>query len=461
MQVGKQSSAHKKVAIIGAGSSGVCLARYLIEEGADVTVFEAGSHIGGMWVYENDSGVSPAYKTLHINSPKSLTAFPDHPFPKETQLFPSHRDMHAYLVSYADRFGVTPRIRFNTRVKAVVPLFRPGVEAPKWEVMLEDGTCDVFEHVVCATGHLTVPRHAPELRDNYKGEYLHSFNYRDPADYARKRVCVVGVGNSAMDIASDVCCTSPDTTLVARTGVVIVPKLLMGVCVTDYLVKLYEPWVPGWVRRKVGGFVTWLAHGRMDQYGFKPVTKATHGTTSAVLCTHIAYDRVKVKQGIDRIEGKRIHFVDGTSAEYDVMIAATGYMVDLPFLSPDVVPVDQKTNKVDLYKRMAAPGWPNLWFMGFCNATTALNHMFLKQAIWTKEHIMGRAVLPTEAEMRQDIERKRSYIHGKYLATPRHELEEEHGTYFLELKKALKEGRQRAGQGGGLTQGQMFNPLEA
>ena len=432
-----------KVAIIGAGASGICLARYLVEDGADITVFEMGSYIGGQWVYNNDSGTSPAYKTLHINSPKNLTQFPEYPFPKDVQLFPSHQDMHKYLTDYANHFGVTPRIRFRTKVVAVRPLFKPDVEKPSWEVELQDGSREIFDQVVCASGHLIKPKHASELRDNFKGEYLHSFNYRDPADFARKKVCVVGVGNSAMDVASDVCVTSEKTVLVARTGVVIVPKLLMGVCVTDFLVLLYKPWVPAFVRNRLGAFVTWLAHGKMSQYGFKPVTKATHGTTSATLITHIAYNRVQVKQGIEKIEGKRITFVDGTSDEFDTMIACTGYLIDFPYLSQDIFPVGPE-NRVDLYKKMATPNWPGLWFMGMVNTTTALNHIFLNQALWMREYIMGRAVLPSKQEMKEDIELKRRYIEGKYLNTSRHALEEEHGTYFVELKKTVKEAAQRA-----------------
>jgi len=428
--------AARRVAIIGAGAAGLCMAKYLVAEGVDVTIFEMGSYVGGQWVYENDSGRSPAYKTLHINSPKSLTRFSDYPFPDDCQTFPSHTDMHDYLESYAKHFGVRNLIRFNSEVDEVTPLFDPETEPPRWQVKLKDGHVDEFDAVITATGHLCTPKHAPELRDNFEGEYLHSFNYRDPAVFAHKKVCVVGVGNSAMDIASDVCVTSKKTVMVARSGVVIVPKLLMGVCVTDYLVHLYDPWMPARARKWIGGFVTWLAHGKMAQYGFKPVTKATHGTTSATLITHIKYDRVSVKQGIERIEGKRVYFVDGTSDEFDTLIGATGYLVDLPFIPDNIVATDE-TNKLDLYKKMVPPGWPGLYFMGMLNSTTAQNAMFERQARWLTEFLLGRAVLPDDEDMRRDIEAKRAYIEGKYLGTSRHALEEEHGSYFVELRDSL------------------------
>jgi len=436
----------KRVAVIGAGAAGICMAKYLLEDGVDVTVFEMGSNIGGQWVYENDSGRSPAYKTLHINSPKSLTRFSDFPFPEDVQTFPSHEDMWLYLENYAERFGVRERIRFQSEVSSVTPASDLRLEPPRWRVELKDGSSDEFDAVVCATGHLVHPKHAPELRDTFAGEYLHSFNYRDPADFSHKRVCVVGVGNSAMDIASDICVTADRTVLVARTGVIVVPKLLMGVCVTDYLVHLYDPWVPARVRKWVGGFITWLAHGKMEQYGFKPVTKATHGTTSATIITHIKYSRIKVMQGIDRIEGQKIHFVDGATEEFDTIIGATGYLVDLPYISEDILKVDE-TNKMDLYKKMAAPAAPGLWFIGMLNSTTAQNAIFERQAQWITEFIQNRAVLPTDDEMRADIEAKRRYIEGKYVESSRHALEEEHGTYFVELRKSLHEARKRVQSG--------------
>jgi thioredoxin reductase len=434
----------KRVAILGAGAAGICQAKYLLAEGVDVVLYEMGSFVGGQWVYENDSGKSPAYKTLHINSPKSLTRFEDYPFPESCQMFPSHEDMAEYLESYARHFGVYDRIRFKSEVSSVEPASDLGREAPRWRVTLADGTSEEYDAVVCATGHLTHPKHADELRNAFAGEYMHSFYYRDPAEFSHKRVCVVGVGNSAMDIASDICVTADRTVIVARTGVLVVPKLLMGVCVTDYLVHLYDPWVPAKVRKWVGGFVTWLAHGKMEQYGFKPVTKATHGTTSATLITDIKYNRVTVKQGIERIEGKKIYFVDGTVEEFDTLIGATGYLVDLPYLSDDIITLDG-TNKLELYKKMAIPGRPGLWFIGMLNSTTAQNSMFEHQARWIKEFILDRAVLPSESDMHADIEAKRRYVEGKYVATSRHALEEEHGAYFVELRKSLRDAKRRAG----------------
>ena len=104
--IDKQPSAPRTVAVIGAGASGLCAARYLKQAGFAVTIFEIGTRIGGLWCFGNDSGTSSAYSTLHINTAKNLTNFGDFPFPRDTQPFPSHKDMHAYFERYAERFGL-------------------------------------------------------------------------------------------------------------------------------------------------------------------------------------------------------------------------------------------------------------------------------------------------------------------------------------------------------------------
>ena len=260
--LGPNRRGNKRVAVIGAGASGLCNAKYLLQSGFDVTVFEIGSQIGGMWCYNNDSGRSSAYRTLHINTSRGVTRFSDLDFDPGTQPFPDHFDMHRYLVRYAQHFDVTPHIRFNSRVTAVRPAFDPAREPPLWEVVLADSTTHRFDAVLLATGHLTAPLHVPELQ-RFGAGYLHAHDYREPEPFVGKRICIVGVGNSACDIASDVCVTSRRTVLVARSGVVILPKLLFGRAFTDITAKIQRPWIPRKLRQRLIRFLVWLAHGDM------------------------------------------------------------------------------------------------------------------------------------------------------------------------------------------------------
>jgi cation diffusion facilitator CzcD-associated flavoprotein CzcO len=146
----------QRVAVVGAGATGLCAARHLLQRGMDVTVFEMGSSVGGLWVYDNDNGRSPTYKSLHINSEAAVTAYEDFPFPDGTPLFPSHELVRSYLEAYARTFGVAERIRFNSTVAAVEPAGRD-----RWRVVLADGSAEVFDAVVAAPGHQATPSHPP------------------------------------------------------------------------------------------------------------------------------------------------------------------------------------------------------------------------------------------------------------------------------------------------------------
>ena len=438
------SQRSRKFAIIGAGAAGICCAKYLIENGFDdVTIFEIGSQIGGLWCYQNDNKRSAAYKTLHINTARSMTSFSDVKFDDSVQLFPDHRDMHHYLVSYAKRFDLVRRIRFNTKVVDVQPAVGYSPHAPQWDVKLENGEISTFDRVIVASGHLSDPLHVPEFKDAFTGEYLHSHEYREPEPFVGKKICVVGVGNSACDIASDVCMTSPKTVMVARSGVMIAPKLIFGRPFTDVTLKLYKKWIPDRLRRRIIEGLIYLFHGRMTDLGFKPLTKRAHPTTSAVVVQHIAYRRIIVKQGIERIDGKRIVFHDGASDEFDVMIAATGYLIDLPFIPKSVVPVTD--NSVDLYKRICPPGWRGLYFIGLLNSTSnSLPEIFEYQSRWVCALESGEAQLPSIEAMKADIEAKKSFIKKYYKESPRHTIEEETLFYLDDLNKLTPRRKSRA-----------------
>ncbi len=433
--LGPNQRGTRRVAVIGAGASGLCSAKYLLQSGFDVTLFEIGSQIGGMWCFNNDSGRSSAYRTLHINTSRGVTRFSDLDFDAETQPFPDHTDMHRYLVQYADHFGVTPRIRFNSRVSAIRAAFDPMRDPAVWDVELADGSVERFDAVLVATGHLTKPMHVPELQAFGEG-YLHAHYYREPEPFVGKRICVVGVGNSACDIASDVCVTSRGTVLVARSGVTILPKLLFGRPFTDITAQIQRPWIPRKLRQKLVRALVWLAHGDMTRLGFKRSTTLSHVTSNGTVTTDIAYRRITVKQGIEAVDGHRIRFVDGTEAEFDTLIAATGYRIDLDMLPPDVVRVED--NRLDLYMRIVPPGWPGLFLMGFFNTDTALNMVFEHQARWVREHLLGNAALPSDTEMQQAITDRTAWYKSQYRDSARHTIEEEHVRYLTDLRTTLK-----------------------
>ncbi len=433
----------KSVGIVGAGAAGICGAKHMLEEGLDVTLYEIGSNIGGMWVYQNDNGRSSAYKTLHINTARDLTNFSDLRFDPSVPPFPSHWDMARYLKAYADHFGVTERVRFNTKIVNVRPADDYSEAKPRWRFETDRGEDIVHDCAMLATGHLTKPLEVAAFRDGFAGEYLHSHYYRDPAQFVGKRVCVVGVGNSALDIASDLAVTSDRVALVARSSALIIPKLVFGKPFWETIKPFYKPWVPAWVRNRVLRSLVYLVQGDMGSLGFPSTSKRVHATSNANIVNHIKYNRVLVKNGIERIDGRNITFTNGETEEFDTLIAATGYVIDLDVLDRRVV--EERDNGLDLYMRIVPPDWRGIYFLAYFNSDTALNWICEGQIRWLREFEMGRAKLPSRSDMLAGIEARKAWVRDQFKDTPRHAIEVEHLPYFAELKRTLKEAQRRAG----------------
>jgi cation diffusion facilitator CzcD-associated flavoprotein CzcO len=434
----------RSVGVIGAGAAGICGAKHMLEEGCEVTVYEKGSVVGGMWDYDNDNGEYTAYKTLHINTARDLTNFSDFRFEPSVPPFPSHWDMSRYLKRYADHFGVTRRIRFRATVDRLAPAPDYHPERPRWRLALNGREMVDHDCIIVASGHLTRPREVAMFRDGFEGEYLHSRHYRDPAAHVGKRVCVVGIGNSALDIASDLAMTSAKTVLVARSSALIIPKLAFGRPFWETIQPFYRPWVPAWVRTRALRALVYVIHGSMADLGFPPTAKRVHATSNANIVNHIKYRRVLVKQGIDRVEGRRLTFTDGSSEEFDTLIAATGFKLDLDILAEGLVAGDPETNTLDLYMRIVPPRWRGLYFLAFFNSDTALNWICEGQVRWLRELEMGRAVLPSATDMEAEIAARKAQVAADFKDTPRHGIEVEHMPYFADLKRTLKEAQRRA-----------------
>lgn len=433
----------KRVAVVGAGAAGLAAGKYLLDAGFDVTIFEAGSNVGGLWVYENDNGRSQAYRHLCIISTRKYTRFSDHPFDDDTPQFPTHWDMHRYMDQYATKFGLKDHIQFRSEVSRVEPEGEPGDDL-EWRVTLASGHSEAYDAVLVATGHLNEPNHDPMLQ-SFTGTYLHSRDYRVADPYVRKNVCVVGAGNSGVDIASDVCGVAERTVLVARSGVLINPKVVFGVPLPEITVALRKKWIPTFVRNAILRTLVYAAHGNLERLGLSKPTRKQHPTSSEAIVSHIEFNRVAVKPGIVSVDGQKVTFADGTTEEFDVLVGATGYRVHLPFIPPEVVPIDG--NHVDLYKRIFPPDWPGLCFVGMLNPQSTLNRIFEEQSKLLVEYLSGNVTLPSPGEMRSDINHRNARTRSTFQQTARHEMEEPDMGYVDELRQLYSSPSALAGAG--------------
>lgn len=350
----------KRVCVIGAGPSGIAAAKNLLDMELEVVVYDYGSEVGGNWVFTDQPSHSSVFETTHIISSKALSQYDDFPMPADYPDYPSHQQLAAYFQDYARHFALYPRIRFGTTVQ------RCELEKDqRWKVITTKGGVTSEEHfdalAVC-NGHHWKPRY-PEYPGQFTGQLMHSHEVKRFALFTGKRVLVIGGGNSACDVAVESCRVSASTDISWRRGYWVVPKFIFGKP-TDTIGGFLHH-LPGVVWRKATGLMIKTIQGSNSSYGL-PDPEADfgfhHPTLNSELFYFIRHGKIRPRPDIERYDGRTVHFKDGTSGEYDVVVACTGYCIAHPFFDPGLV--DYSHGDVSLYLRMIHPSIRNLYFIG-------------------------------------------------------------------------------------------------
>lgn len=427
------------VCIIGAGSSGVAAAKALLERGVRFDLFERGTRLGGMWRYENDNGLSSAYRSLHIDSSRKSLQYSDFPIDPALPDFLSHWQVADYLQAYADRFGVTPHVRFGTEVRQVQPAASSD-GAPRWDVTLADGSTRRYRAVVVANGHLWSPRW-PAFPGRFDGEQIHSHDYRTPTPYEGQNVLVVGIGNSAVDIAVDLCRSARSVTLSTRRGAWVVPKYIMGIPTDRWSgflgrrFKLPTPWV-----RRIMGRLIYLAVGDQERVGVPkpehPIWRE-HACVSQDLLPYVGHGWIQIRRNVRELQGDRVAFEDGHVDAFDAIIHATGYRTEFPFLAPEVFAVHD--GQARLYRRMLPPACPGLFFIGLVQPIGPTIPLVEIQARWLAAVLAGAVALPDRAAMEAEIEDHRR-AQQRYVDSARYTLEVDFREHAAALRQDLAAG---------------------
>lgn len=410
-----------KVCVIGAGAAGLAAGQALLERGIEIDWFEKSDMVGGLWQIDNKD--SAAYESLHTNSSRPLTQYPNFPMPADWPDYPSHRLMARYFDEFADAFGLRDRITFNTSVERVEPA------GDRWLVTTSDGTSEAYEHVVIANGHHSVPK-MPSFPGSYSGEVMHSHDYRSPEIFAGKRVLVVGVGNSGMDIACDASRVASRTLLSTRHGVHVLPKYALGKPI-DQLNLPITAHLPFPVERSLYELITRIAVGTPQGRGLpKPDHRllSAHPTVSSELLDRVGHGDIEMKPDIAKLDGTTATFVDGSSADVDIVVLATGYKIAFPFLDRSLV--DPADNQLRLYQRVVHPDLPGLWFVGFIQTVGSGIALFYHQGQWVADLIEGRCRLPDRDRMIRWIEHDERALNKRYVRSTRHTIQVDYWRYI-------------------------------
>ncbi|GAA6179228.1 NAD(P)-binding domain-containing protein [Shimia sp. NS0008-38b] len=423
-------------ALIGAGPMGLAMAKLLKEQGIAFEGFEAHSDVGGLWDIEAPN--STMYESAHLISSKSMTEFTDFPMDETVADYPSHREMVTYFRSFADHFELRRHFRFKSEVQSVTPL---GNDGEGWRVVWRAGAETheaVYAGVLIANGTLSEPN-MPRFPGNFEGELLHASAYRHPEQFSGKRVLIVGAGNSGCDIAVDAVHHAVSCDLSMRRGYYFVPKYVFG-RPADTLGGAFK--LPMWLKRKVDGLILSWFVGDPQKYGFpKPDYKLyeSHPVVNSLVLYHAGHGDLIIRADIADIEEKTVSFTDGTAAEYDMILAATGYKLHYPFI--DKTLLNWRQDAPHLYLNAMHPERNDLFVLGMVEATGLGWQGRHEQAEMVARYIRGCRLQSAAAAklQRVKVERFERATGGMtYLDLPRMAYYVDKDTYRGAIKRWIK-----------------------
>jgi dimethylaniline monooxygenase (N-oxide forming) len=433
------------VCVIGAGSSGIAAAKALHERGIPFDCFEKSDRVGGNWVFGNKNGMSSAYRSLHINTSRERMEYTDFPMPKSYPDFPHHSQIAAYFDDYVDRFDFRDRILFETGVEHAA-----RAADGTWTIALDTGETRRYDALVVANGHHWDPRWPePPFPGSFDGTQVHAHFYVDNEPFKGRRVVVVGIGNSAMDIAVESSFVAERTILSSRRGAHIIPKYLFGRPLDQIGVNRFTGALPWGFRKKIFTAFLRAGVGRMEDYGLpRPDHDLgdAHPTISADFLNRVAHGEIAYKPNIAELLGDRIRFEDGSVEQVDAIVWCTGYKVTFPFFDADLVSAPD--NDLPLFRRVFHPDIDNVFFVGLLQPLGAIMPLAEAQGQWIAAYLRGEYALPDPGSLRADVERERAKMFKRYVASKRHTMQVDFDNYLYALGRERRAGARRVREQG-------------
>ncbi|WP_417311719.1 flavin-containing monooxygenase [Ectopseudomonas khazarica] len=350
-------------AIIGAGPMGLCTARHLKKQGIDFVGFELHSDVGGLWDIDNPH--STMYHSAHLISSKGTTEFSEFPMRANVAPYPHHSEMRRYFRDYAGHFRLYEHYQFDTRVVRLERL------AQGWRLTSERGGEQRewhFEGVLIANGTLHTPNLA-QLPGDFQGELLHSSAYKRADIFADKRVLVLGCGNSACDIAVDAVHRAASVDLSVRRGYYFLPKFILGKPTDTFggAIRL-----PRRLKQTIDGLLVRALVGKPSQYGLPDPDYRlyeSHPVMNSLVLHHIGHGDIRPRGDIHAVSGHCVTFVNGEQAEYDLILMATGYRLDYPFIARSELNWPEDAGAPQLYLNVFHPEHDDLFMLGMVEAS--------------------------------------------------------------------------------------------
>ncbi|MGE0006247.1 MAG: flavin-containing monooxygenase [Parvibaculaceae bacterium] len=363
----------RRVAIVGAGPAGLVGARFLAAQGFEPVLFEKARRVGGQW--DHTAAMSGVWSSMSANTSRIVTRFSDLDYPDDAAAFPHNRHVHAYLETYAAWFGLLRATRFATTVQEIGRASNGGYRLTATDAS-GDETVEDFPRVVIASGRYNLPA-MPDIRglSSFAGPagVSHAFDYDGAGRFHDARVLVAGGSNSALEIACELARAGAAGVAVAmRRQRYVVPKLVAGVPVDNVGLARFgalaaETFPPEATAAALKAFIL-EATGDPAVYGAPRPARSLLEAKVALSQDYVpllAEGRLTARPWITRVHGRSVWFDDGTAAEFDAVVMATGYGLSLPFLSREIREMlDLDDTHVDLAEFTFHPDLDGLAFLG-------------------------------------------------------------------------------------------------
>ncbi|XP_006887446.1 PREDICTED: dimethylaniline monooxygenase [N-oxide-forming] 5-like [Elephantulus edwardii] len=436
----------KRIAVIGAGISGLGAIKCCLDEDLEPTCFERNDDIGGLWKFQKSTSekLPSIYRSVTINTSKEMMCFSDFPIPDHFPNYMHNSKLMDYFRMYAKHFDLLKYIRFKTKVRSVRK--HPDFSLTgQWEVVVEaNGQQEtlVFNGVLVCSGHHTdpyLPLHSFPGIEKFEGCYFHSREYKSPEEFLGKRIIVVGIGNSGVDIAVELSRVAKQVFLSTRRGAWILHRVWENGYPMDtafftrfnsFLQKIATTAV-------INNRLEKILNSRFNHahYGLQPKHRplSQHPTVNDDLPNHIISGKVCMKPNVKEFTETDAIFDDGTIEEkIDVVIFATGYSFSFPFLD-GLIKVSN--NEVSLYKLIFPPDLekPTLAVIGLIQPLGIILPIAELQSRWATRVFKGLSKLPSERSMMAEIAQRKKNMNKRYVKTPRHTIQVDHIEYMDEI----------------------------
>ena len=348
----------KRVAVIGAGPSGLAVLRAFQtakangDEIPEIVCFEKQDNWGGLWNYTWRTGLDQygeavhgsMYRYLWSNGPKEGLEFADYSFEehfgKQIASYPPRSVLFDYIEGRIKKTEVRDWIKFSTAVKNVEQS-DDGFTVTTCDLTTSKTNVGYFDHVIVCSGHFSTPN-MPSFDgfERFPGRILHAHDFRDATEFHGKDVLLIGTSYSAEDIGS-------------------------------------QCW----------------------KYGAKSIT-VSHRTAAMGYDWPANWEEVPL---LTKVDGQTAYFKDGSSKTIDAIILCSGYLHYFPFMEDKLRLVTaNRLATADLYKGVAFINNPKIHYIGMQDQWFTFN-MFDAQAWWSRDVIMGRIDLPTQEVMISDV----------------------------------------------------------